>query len=80
MDKLRWVWPTKTDGLAHEIRSAAVRVVWNVPCALVGFQPRTALLQQLETALESGQPAVVYSLTGDPGVGKTQLAATSTPH
>ena len=47
-------------------------VVGDIPAQRAGFQPRPALLAQLNRASQ-GPPAVV--LTGTWGVGKTQLAA-----
>ena len=47
-------------------------VVGDIPAQRPGFQPRPALLAQLNRASQ-GPPAVV--LTGTWGVGKTQLAA-----
>lgn len=48
-------------------------VVGHIPAQRPGFQPRPALLRQLDRA---GQGAPVLVLTGAPGSGKTQLAAT----
>ncbi len=47
-------------------------VVGNIPAQRPGFQPRPALLAQLNRA--SQEPSAVV-LTGTCGVGKTQLAA-----
>ena len=47
-------------------------VVGNIPAQRPGFQPRPALLAQLNRA---GQKSVAVVLTGTRGVGKTHLAA-----
>ena len=49
----------------------ALVVVGDVPALMPGFQPRAALLAQVNRA--SQRPSVV--LTGTSGVGKTQLVA-----
>jgi tetratricopeptide (TPR) repeat protein len=52
---------------------ASAQVVGDIPQEPSGFQPRVALLAELDRA-GLGAP-VVHALTGMPGVGKTQLAA-----
>jgi tetratricopeptide (TPR) repeat protein len=46
-----------------------------IPGRPVGFQPRGALLDELAAVAGSARVAVVCALTGQRGVGKTQLAA-----
>jgi hypothetical protein len=46
-----------------------------IPGRPVGFQPRTALLDKLAEVAGAERVAVVCALTGQRGVGKTQLAA-----
>jgi hypothetical protein len=47
-----------------------------IPARPVGFQPRAALMDALAEVVGSDRVAVVCALTGQRGVGKTQLAAT----
>jgi AAA domain len=46
-----------------------------IPARPVGFQPRAALMNALAEVVGSDRVAVVCALTGQRGVGKTQLAA-----
>jgi len=55
------------------VTAAAPVLVGDIPAQRPGFQPRSALLAELDRAGQ-GEP-VVLVLTGMPGVGKTQLAA-----
>ncbi|MEU4517375.1 FxSxx-COOH system tetratricopeptide repeat protein [Amycolatopsis sp. NPDC024027] len=48
--------------------------IWNIPARTVDFTGRADLLDELRTALCSGQPAVVQAVHGMGGVGKTTTA------
>jgi tetratricopeptide (TPR) repeat protein len=70
--------PAAITGKSHDIEPSAPApangqlVAGHIPAQRSGFQPRPALLAQLDRA---GREAPVLVLTGIPGVGKTQLAA-----
>jgi predicted ATPase len=49
--------------------------VWNIPARNPGFTGRDGLLIALRERLLSGDRAMVQTLQGMGGVGKTQLAA-----
>jgi tetratricopeptide (TPR) repeat protein len=50
-------------------------VVGDIPLEAVAWQERTDLLDRLVVVAASGRPAVVCAVTGQRGIGKTQLAA-----
>jgi hypothetical protein len=50
-------------------------VVGDIPGEAVAWQERDHLLDRLRTLAGSGRPAVVCAVTGQRGIGKTQLAA-----
>jgi tetratricopeptide (TPR) repeat protein len=58
---------------SHQGQAPAVVVVGEIPQEPLGFQPRAALLAELNTS--GPRVSVVHALTGMRGVGKTQLAA-----
>lgn len=57
-----------------EVTLAGPLVVGSLPREPIAFQERTELVAQVEEAMDNGGVAVVCSLTGGRGVGKTQLA------
>ncbi|MEU4425788.1 FxSxx-COOH system tetratricopeptide repeat protein [Actinoplanes sp. NPDC024001] len=50
-------------------------VVGDIPLEAVAWQERTQLLDRLMTVSGSGRPTVVCAVTGQRGIGKTQIAA-----
>jgi len=65
----------RRNNLSGQSSSATRVVVGAIPGPLVAWQDRVELLDRLRTMADGGRRAAVTILTGQPGSGKTQIAA-----